>query len=110
MSEIQTGCNDNCPYYTNYTGCLKPDGLGCPPQSITYEVSYDKNAELYSGVIAKEGNVSYFARKCIICRETIPYNNKCEDIVCEDCKNAIAWVKRHISFQDCNGYMGSNGK
>lgn len=110
MSEIQTGCNDSCPYYMSNTGCFKPEGIYCPPMSTTvYQVPQDKNEELW-GVIVKEDGVSYLAKKCIICGESIPYNNQCDEVVCEDCKNAIAWVKRHISFQDCNGYMGSDGK
>lgn len=53
MSEIRTGCNDNCPYYYENTGCLKPDGLFCPPMSTTirYEVPYDNTANKYSGII-----------------------------------------------------------
>lgn len=97
MSEIKTGCNDSCPYYYKNTGCIKPESFFCPPQSITYEISNDKNTELYSGVIVKEDNVSYLARKCIICGESIPYTNKSDEVVCESCKDAIAWVKRKYS-------------
>lgn len=51
MREIRTGCNDSCPYYMSNTGCFKPEGLYCPPMSITinsYETSYkelDKTVE-----------------------------------------------------------------
>ena len=96
MSEIRTGCNDNCPYYTNNTGCLKPDGLGCPPQSVTYEVAYDKQADLYHGVISKENAISAFARRCIICGKTISYDNHFDEVVCDECKEAIAWIKKKI--------------
>lgn len=34
MSEILTTCNTNCKYYSNYR-CLKPNGLVCPPISIS---------------------------------------------------------------------------
>ena len=92
MSEIRTGCNDNCPYYMSNTGCFKPEGLFCPPMSTTYEVIYDS----YHGIISKESDVSAYAKRCIICGEIIPYNDKCEDIVCDDCKEAVAWVKKHM--------------
>lgn len=105
MSELLTNCNNKCPFY-NIDTCCKPDGFVCPDISITYEVSYDKNAELYSGVIVKEDNVSYLARKCIICGESIPYTNKSDEVVCESCKDAIAWVKRHTSFLECYCYIG----
>lgn len=94
MSEIRTGCNDSCPYYYNKNiGCLKPEGLCCPPQSVTYDISYVKNALTYQDI--KDNNISALAKKCIICGGFIPYN--CDDVVCEDCKKAIAWVKRKYS-------------
>lgn len=106
MGEIQTGCNNNCPYYYENNECIKPEGLFCPTQSITYEVVYDKQADLYHGVISKVNEISAYARKCIICGEPIIYNDKCDDVVCESCKDAIAWVKRHTSFLDCYCYIG----
>ena len=50
------------------------------------------------GVSCKEDSVSAYAKRCIICGEYIVYNTKCDEVVCEDCKNAINWIKRTHQF------------
>lgn len=57
-------------------------------------------------VICKEDGVSAYGRRCIICGEPIIYTNNSDEVVCESCKDAIAWVKRHTSFLDCYCYIG----
>lgn len=114
-----TGCSNKCPYYSNYNlgcyiGCLKPDGVACPVQSTTYEIPYSDYAKHFKnmqdntlteidksvseGVICKEDRVSAYAKRCIICSEPIVYNTNCDELVCEDCKNAISWIKRTHQF------------
>ena len=119
MSEIRTGCNDSCPYYENNIGCFKPEGLFCPPMSTTITDEDDPYKKQCAAIvdaidksIGENTSIKYevntrVGRKCIICGKTI---TNTEEMVCEECKDAIAWVKRHISFQDFNGYLGSKGE
>ena len=86
MREIRTGCNDSCPYYMSNTGCFKPEGLYCPPMSITinnYETSYK---ELKSTI----------AKRCAICGNNIEFIKNSDEIICSECKEAIKKLKEWL--------------
>ena len=96
MSEIRTSCNDSCPYYYKNTGCLKPDGLFCPPMSTTVrEVPYNDYANYYTNHNIIMNTTSMLAKKCIICGESIQYNSQCDEVVCDECKEAIKRLKEN---------------
>ena len=96
MREIRTGCNNNCPYYYKNTGCVLPESEGfyCPSELVTYKLRYDNDAELHSGVIVKEDNISYLARRCAICENYIEITSG--EIICSECKEAIKKLKEWL--------------
>lgn len=124
MSEIRTGCNDNCPYYYKNTGCVKPEGMYCPPQSITiYELSADTdkcNGCIYyntmylmctkphlvlcpkeerpnSVICPREREYIVKKEQPISSRKCIICEGNTMDTVCDECKEAIKKLKELLN-------------
>lgn len=84
MSEIKTNCNKSCEYYSNYK-CFKPDGFVCPSVSITVS-NYDYK-ELKSTI----------AKRCAICGNNIEFIKNSDEIICNECKEAIKKLKEWLN-------------
>lgn len=97
MSEIRTGCNDSCPYYYENTGCFKPEGLFCPPKSTTINDG-SRYSEYTCGdyIITTEATYKT-VRNCIICGKS---TSNAEEMICDECKDAILWLKEFIGKND----------
>lgn len=56
--------------------------------------------EEISGVIVEENKISYLAKRCAICGNIMKFVRNSDEIICDECKEAIKKLKEWINDED----------